>query len=223
MYHAEVIAKLPQYIDNELSDEDYFQVEAHLEDCEGCQKKIDELLAEEAQICSYTDYEILRVLRAGYILSNKKERELMQRFQEVVADSLQPSRIDALPLAADEGKKRRQLEEIKRELGHALAEKRFRLSLKEGTTYWARLEICDIHSAYLIFEKDGQETCDLDGVAIEFYNKDAPEKTLTEQVEEDSVRFDFSKLNLSIQDYERVGFRLSFLGEKIEGSFAEMQ
>ena len=222
MYHAEVIAKLPQYIDNELSDEKYFQVEAHLEGCEACQKKIDELLAEESQICSYTDYEILRLVRAGYILSDKKERDLIQQFQEVIKN-LQPSRPDALPLAADEGKKRKQLEEMKRQLGPELAEKRFRLSLKEETAYWGRLEIYDIHSAYLVFEKDGQETFDLDGVEIEFYNKDAPEKTLTKRVFEDCVLLDFSKLNLSIRDYERVGFRLSFSGVRIEGSFAEMQ
>ena len=226
MDHAEVIAKLPQYIDNDLSDEEYFQVEVHLEDCEECQKKIDELLAKESQISRYTDEEILRQLRAGYILSDEKERELIQHFQELIADSLQPTPIAAvvLPLAAEHQEKaRKQLEQIKRELGLEWAEKRFRLSFSEEMTYWGKLEINDIHSAYLIFEKNGQETFDLDGVEIKFYNKDVPEKTLTEQVEENFVLLDFSKLDFSIRDYERVGFRLSFSGKEIEGSFAEME
>ena len=223
MKHTEAITKLPQYIDDDLSDEEYLKVEVHLEGCEACQKKIDKLLAEESQISRYTDAEILRLLRAGYTLSDEKERELIQHFQEVIADFWQPSFADALPLAADEGKKRKQLEEIKRQLGPEFAEKRLRISLKAETTYWGRLEIHDIHSAYLVFEKDGQETFDFDGVQIEFYNQDAPEKTLTERIEEDSVLLDFGNLFLSIRDYKRVGFRLSFSGEKIEGGFAEMQ
>jgi len=226
MGHAEFIVKLPEYIDNELSDEEYFQVEAHVEGCEACQKKIDKLLAEDTEISRFTDEEILRQLRAGYILSDKKERELIQRLQEVTADFLQTSytgALQGLPLAADQGRAREQLEEIKRQVGLELAGKRLRLSFSEEMTYWVRLEIHDIQSAYLVFEKDGQETFDLDWVEIEFYNKDAPEKTLIERVEEDSVRLDFSKLDLEIRDYERVGFRLSFSGEKIEGSFAEMR
>jgi hypothetical protein len=224
MEHAEIIANLQKYIDNDLSDEEYFQVEAHLvEGCEECEKKIDDLLAEDTQISRYTDEEILRLLRAGYTLSDEKERELIQHFQAIIADSLQPTRIDALPIAADEGKERKQLEKIKKELGLELAEKRLRLSFSEEMTYLGKFEINDIHSAYLIFERDGRETSDLDGVEIEFYNKDVPEKTLIELVEVDSVLLDFRDLNLSIQDYERVGFRLTFSGVSIEGSFAEMQ
>ncbi|MFQ5460916.1 MAG: anti-sigma factor family protein, partial [Anaerolineae bacterium] len=76
MDHTEVIAKLPQYLDDDLSDEEYLQLEAHLEDCDACQKKIDELLAKNTQVSRYTDEEILRLLRTGYILSDRKEREL---------------------------------------------------------------------------------------------------------------------------------------------------
>ncbi|MBM3242736.1 zf-HC2 domain-containing protein [Candidatus Poribacteria bacterium] len=223
MEHIEVIAKIPEYIDNDLSLEEYIGVEAHIENCEVCQKRIDEFLAKDTQIPRFTDEEILRLSREGYILSREKERELIQHFQEVIANSLQSSRIDALPLAADEGKKEKQMEEIRRELGLEFARKRLRFSFSEETTYLGRLEIYDIHSAYLVFEKDGQETSDLDKVEIKFYNKDAPEKTLIERVEEDSALLDFSKLNLSIRDYERVGFRFSFSGVSIEGSFAEME
>jgi hypothetical protein len=223
MEHAEVIDKLPKYIDNELSDEDYFQVEAHLEDCEECQKTIDELLDKESPNYRYTDAEILRLLRTGYTLSDEKERELIQHFQEIIAASLQPTLIDALPLAADEGRETKQLEQLKRELGLELAAKRLRLSVSTDITYFGRLEINDLHSAYLVFEKDEQETFDLDKLEIEFYNQDAPEKTQIEKVKEDSVLLDFSQLDLAIRDYKRVGFRLSFSGKTMEGSFAEME
>ncbi|MBI1925012.1 hypothetical protein HYR99_12285 [Candidatus Poribacteria bacterium] len=223
MEHAEVIAKLSHYIDNDLSDAEYLRVEAHLvEGCEACEKKIDELLAEEPQTSRYTDEEILRLLRRGYTLSPTKERELIQRFQGVIADSLRPSRTSALRLVADQGEEREQLEKMKRELGPELAAKRLKLSLSEKT-YSGRLEIYDLHSAYFVLEKDGGETSDLDGAEIEFYNQNAPEKRLTERVEEDSVLLDFGKLNLSLRDYERVGFRLSVSGVSIEGSFAEME
>ncbi|MBC8232000.1 zf-HC2 domain-containing protein [bacterium] len=226
MNHTEAIAKLPEYIDNELSDEEYYQVEEHIEDCEACQEKIYEPLAKESQLSRFTDEEILRLVRAGYILSDKKEQELRQCFQTLIVDSLPPYHtnvLQGLPLAADQGKARGQLEEIKRQVGLEWAEKRLRLSFSKETTYWGRLEIHDIQSAYLVFEKDGQETSDLDGVEIEFYNKDAHDKTLNEQVEEDFVLLDFGKLNLSIRDYERVGFRLSFSDKTIELSFAEME
>lgn len=224
MEHVEIIAKLPHYIDNDLSDAEYLRVEAHLVNgCEACEKKIDELLAEEPQTSRYTDEEILRLLRGGYTLSPTKERELIQRFQGVIADSLRPSRTSALRLAADQGEEREQLEKIKRELGPEWAAKRLRLSFSEGGTYWGQLEIHDLHSAYLVFETDGGETSDLDGVEIEFYNQDAPEKTLTERVEADSVRLNFGKLNLSIRDYEHVRFRLRVSGVSIEGGFAEMR
>ncbi len=224
MEHAEVITKLPHYIDNDLSDAEYLRVEAHLvEGCEACEKNIDELLAEEPQTSRYTDEEILRLLRGGYTLSSTKERELIQRFQGVIADSLWPSRTSALRLAADGGEEREQLEKIQRELGAEWTAKRLRLSFSEEGTYWGQLEIHDLHSAYFVLEKDGGETSDLDGAEIKFYNKDAPEKRLIERVEADSVRLDFGKLNLSLRDYERVGFRLSFSGVSIEGSFAEMR
>ena len=71
-----------------LSDEEYLEVEAHVEDCEVCQDKIDELLAQGKQISHYTDDEILRLLRAGYTLSDKKERELIQRYQKDIDRSL---------------------------------------------------------------------------------------------------------------------------------------
>jgi len=103
MKHTEAVNKLTQYIDDDLSYGEHLEVE--LEDCEACQKTIDESLAEGRQISRYTDEEIQRLLRAGYILSGEKERELIHHFQEVIADFLQPSLADFLLLAADEGKK----------------------------------------------------------------------------------------------------------------------
>ena len=145
--------------------------------------------------------------------------DISARLPHIAADE---DEIDIV-LAADDVTEEDELEEIKRELGLKLAEKRLRFSFSEETTYWGWLEIDDLHNANLVFEKDGQETSDLDGVEIEFYNTDTPEKRLTERVEEDFVRLDFEQLNLSIRDYARVGFRLSFSSKKIEGILAEME
>ena len=244
MKHAEVIAKLRPYIDNDLPDDQYFQVEAHVATCEGCQAEIDRLLDEEPYPSRYTDGEILGLLRTEYTLSRSKERELIQRFQRVspvplpppvppplqdtafqrVSPVLSPPQ-DLLELAADDGTEGKQREAIRRQVGLELTQKRLKLFFSEEARYWVRLELHrdDINKAHLVFEKNGEDTLELDGVEIEFYNTQAPEKTVTSRIEEDYALLDFSELDLSISDYERVGFRLSFLDKVIESSLASLQ
>ena len=254
MKHAELITILPRYIDNDLPDEQYSEVEAHVATCEGCQAEIDRLLDEEPHPSRYTDGEILGLLRTGYTLSRSKERELIQRFQRVIADTLQSSPTDGfipvspvppplqeqrfqrvsppspppqdlLELAADDGMEGKQREGIRRQVGLDLTQKRLQLFFSEEARYWVRLELHrdDINKAHLVFETNGQDTLELDGVEIEFYNTQTPEKTVTARIEEDCALLDFSKLDLSISDYEHVGFRLSFLDKVIESSLASLQ
>ena len=202
--------EIADYINGKLDEDSTNLVETHLITCLSCRREVKDLRHEFAQI----DKKVPELWAAFKQRAQKEGIRIPERKQVV-----EPN----LRLAADQKTEAEQLEEIKRGFGPEFAAKGLRLPLSKETTYWGRLRIHRKDSVHFVLEKDRQRTADLDGATIEFYNKDTPEKTLTESVEKGFVLLDLSKLNLSIRNYKRVGLRLNFAGVSIEGSFAEMQ
>ncbi len=104
-----------------------------------------------------------------------------------------------------------EIEDIRERIG-AEFEERCPINLK---LYSAKLYVLDRTSALLIFRKGNEVASDLNGKTVDFFLVEKPSSLFSETIQEEEVVIDFQKLGISIEEYERVAFRIHLDGSTV--------
>lgn len=221
-----VIRQAKKYWLGELPVQAEKEFDEHLDNCETCQERLDEVVASEGlfDVNTQEQTQIYHWLRNTFTLDPERKRKGIEK---IIADpkscdfgySLAYQRRNGMLWAAlDES----EMEELQARIG---AEFETRNPIRFELNYTGELYFLSPHSAIFEIRKKGQPTAELDGKKIEFYlveKMKTAETTdiLSETIEGGTVVIDFAKLGLSIEDYSCVGFRF-YINEStvIEGTF----
>ena len=86
--------------------------------------------------------------------------------------------------------------------------------------YSVELYVLDQDSALLTFMKGGKIASDINGRMIDFFLTQNPSRTTSEIIEDGEVILDFRKLDIPMEGYKKVSFRLHLDDSTvIDGSF----
>ena len=219
----EVIGQAKKYWLGELSLQVEKEIDEHLDQCEACQKKLDEIVASEEpfDVNPQEQTQISHWLRTTFTLDPEQERKGVEKII-VTAEKFAHQRRDSMLWAASDEP---EMEELQARIGAAFEK---RNPIRFELNYTGELYLLSPHSAIFEIRKEGQPTAELDGKKIDFFVVERKAQTNSlryyETIEGGTVVIDFAKLGFSIEDYAQVGFRF-YINEStvIEGTLGNEQ
>ena len=214
-----VIRQAKKYWLGELPVQAEKEFDEHLDKCETCQERLDEIVASEGlfDVNAQEQTQISHWLRNTFALDPKRERMGIEKII-ANAESFAYQGRDSMSWAASDES---EMEELQARIG---AEFEKRNPIRFELNYTGELYFLSPHSAIFEIRKKGQPTAELDGRKIEFYvvqkaKTDETPELLSETIENGTVVIDFAKVGLAIEDYDCMGFRF-YINEStvIEGA-----
>ena len=201
----QITSQLDAYLDGTLSVSNEAVIDAHLDQCDACTARLNDLLVRDSRwrLTPPERAQLQRWLRAAYTLSPQKETE---GIEAIIALAAQEFAQDTAPIAwAAEDMS--ELDGVRQRLGAAFVQ-RGPIAMPP---YMADLYVRDQHSALLAFSKNGEPTTELDGHTIDFFVADVDDEqavSCSQTIDAGVAVIDFTRLHLAIDDYTRVGIRL---------------
>ena len=215
-----VIRQAKDYWLGELPVQAEKEFDEHLDKCEACQKKLDEIVASVSlfNVNLQEQTQISHWLRNTFALDPERERTGIEKIIADAENLAYQQRDGMLWAASDES----EMQELQARIG---AEFEKRNPIRFELNYTGELYFLSPHSAIFEIREKSQPTAELDSKKIEFYviekrkTSETPE-FLSETIEGGTVIIDFAKMGLSIEDYAQVGFKF-YISEStvIEGTF----